>query len=222
MGAERYLTPERAAAVYDRVGRLQNTQSFYEDPAVEALIQAARFEDASAVVEVGCGTGALAVRLLAEHLTRDAHYVGLDLSPRMVALTTERLRGWPRQAQVVQVDGRSPWPVPDSSADRIVAVYVLDLLSPAAIDAFFAEAARVLRPGGLVAVAGLVPATTGVARLVSGAWLRVWRLNPLLTGGCRPVDVAARLPAGWTVHTRRQLTSFGVTSGLLVAEPPGD
>ena len=159
------------------------------------------------MVEVGCGTGALAVRLLAGHLPGDAHYLGLDVSPRMVALTSGRLRGRPGRAEVVQVDGRSPWPVPDASADRVVAAYVLDLLSPAAIDEFFAEAARVLRPGGLVAVAGLVPATTGVARLVSGAWLRVWRLNPLLTGGCRPVDVAARLPSGGCTPAGRSRAS---------------
>lgn len=221
MGSDRSLTPEQAAAVYDRIGHWQDTQGFYEDPAVDALVAAGRFDEASAVVEVGCGTGALALRLLAYHLPEHAHYVGLDVSPRMVALATERLRGWPRRAEVVQVDGRSPWPLPDAAVDRVVAVYVLDLLSTAAIDAFFAEAARVLRPGGLVAVAGLAPATGGVAGVVCAAWLRVWRVNPHLTGGCRPVDVAARVPAGWTVHTERRITSVGVTSGVLVVEPDG-
>jgi hypothetical protein len=37
-----YLSPEQAAAVYDRIGRWQDTQAFYERQAVAALIRARR------------------------------------------------------------------------------------------------------------------------------------------------------------------------------------
>ena len=59
-----YLTTEQAAAVYDRIGRWQDTQAFYEYRAVEDLVRSGDFEQARSVVEVGCGTGALAERLL--------------------------------------------------------------------------------------------------------------------------------------------------------------
>jgi SAM-dependent methyltransferase len=56
------------------------------------------------------------------------------------------------RAEARIVDGRSPWPVPDDSVDRVLAVYLLDMFSPEATGAFFAEVDRVLRPGGLIAV----------------------------------------------------------------------
>jgi ubiquinone/menaquinone biosynthesis C-methylase UbiE len=188
VGADRYLSAEQAATMYDRVGRWQDTQSFYEHRAVDALVRAGGFGSVASVVEIGCGTGALAARLLRNHLPAHAHYLGLDVSAHMVALAGSRIHAWADRAHVQRITGHQPWPVPDTSTDRVVCAYVLDLLAPAAIREFFTEAARVLRPDGLVATAGLAPAPTGLPHLVSTGWLRLWRLNPHLTGGCRPVD----------------------------------
>ncbi len=219
--ADRYLSPTQAAGVYDRIGRWQDTQGFYERPAVDAMVGAGRFERATAVVEVGCGTGGLAARLLGDQLPAGATYRALDVSLTMVELTQERLQQWPGRATASQIDGSAPWPVPDASADRVVAAYVLDLLSPAALTAFFDEAGRVLRPGGLVATVSLTPGRHGLPAVVSGVWTRLWRLHPRLTGGCRPIDPAAALPSGWRVHTDVRVTAWGVSSRVLVAEPPG-
>lgn len=219
-GAERYLSAEQAAAVYDRIGRLQDTQAFYERAAVDALIRAGEFGAAGNVLEVGCGTGALAARLLADHLPEQAGYVAVDVSPKMISLAGSRLRGWSDRARVARIDGDAPWPVSDAAADRVVATYVLDLLAPAAIVAFFAEAARVLRPGGLVAIASLAAGRRGVPRLVSAGWSRLWSINPRLTGGCRPVDPVALLPADWDVRMTMTVTSWAITSAVLIAERP--
>ena len=51
------LSRQEARAVYDRIGAWQDTQAFYEGPALDALIAHGSFEDARAVFEVGCGTG---------------------------------------------------------------------------------------------------------------------------------------------------------------------
>ena len=218
LGTERYLSPEQAAAVYNLIGRWQDTQGFYERAAVDTLIREGQFDVAAHVVEVGCGTGALAARLLDDQLSNTADYVALDVSAKMVGLTRERLRRWSGRARVERIDGHSPWPVPDSAADRVVAAYVLDLLAPAAIDAFFAEAARALRPGGMVAAVSLEAATRGIPRLVSTGWTHLWRINPHLSGGCRPVDIASMLPTGWRVNATRSITSWAVTSTVLVIE----
>ncbi len=85
------LTPEQARRVYDRIARAQDWQRFYEDAATAELVAHAGFDNAHAVVELGCGTGRFAAALLAGRLPPDASYVGVDLSPRMVALASERL-----------------------------------------------------------------------------------------------------------------------------------
>ena len=55
---------------YDRFGRFQDTQRFYEDPAVHRLVELADFERSECVFELGCGTGRLAANLLSSTLPR--------------------------------------------------------------------------------------------------------------------------------------------------------
>src|SRR5450759_1151434 len=96
----------------------------------------------------------------------------------MVSLARDRVRPWTDRARIVSVDGRAAWPIEDDSCDRVVATYVLDLLSPEAIAMFFGEAARVLRTDGVVAMTSLAPADRGAARLLSAAWMRLFSVDP--------------------------------------------
>ncbi len=66
------LTAEQARRVYDRIGRAQDTQSFYEDAVTRRLAQLGAFERAGSVFELGCGTGRYAARLFGERLAPDA------------------------------------------------------------------------------------------------------------------------------------------------------
>jgi len=68
----RYLSPAEAKRFYDRLGSRQDWQGFYENPAINALIEHAGFDSAHSVIEFGCGTGTLAARLLREHLPAKA------------------------------------------------------------------------------------------------------------------------------------------------------
>ncbi|MDQ4070028.1 MAG: class I SAM-dependent methyltransferase, partial [Actinomycetota bacterium] len=169
------LSPDQARRVYDRIGRLQDRQSFYEDPAIDDLVAASAFEEAASVVEVGCGTGRLAARLLGHHLPPDARYTAFDVSPTMTGLARDRLAPWAERAVVEVVDGSSPLPVGDGTADRFVATYVLDLLRGTDAAAAVGDAHRVLRPGGRLCVAGLTYGATLPARIVERAWRAVWR-----------------------------------------------
>jgi ubiquinone/menaquinone biosynthesis C-methylase UbiE len=212
------LTPEQAQRVYDRIGRAQDWQRFYEDAATSELAARAAFDTAHAVVELGCGTGRFAAGLLGRHLPPGATYLGVDLSPRMVALASARLRPWSDRAQVALVDGDERVPVGDGAADRFVANYVLDLLSPEAMRDALDEARRVLAPGGLLCVAGLTRGERGLARLVSRAWRNVWARRPVLVGGCRPITLADALrPTEWEVRSRRVVVAWGIPSEVVIA-----
>lgn len=214
----RYLEPEQAARVYDRIGRWQDLGGFYEHEAMAAVLDAADLGSARSLVEIGCGTGTLAASLLRDRLPGDAAYLGLDVSTAMVERTRRQLEPFGDRARVLLVDGRTPWPIPDGGVDRVVAVYVLDLYSPEATDAFFAEVDRVLCPGGIVAVASLTPGAKGVPRAVSAIWSGAWRIDPHLTGGCRPIDLEPHLPAGYRRLLDTVITTWGVSSRAVVLQ----
>ena len=66
------LTSEQARRVYDRIGRGQDWQRFYEDAATGDLVARAGFDAARSVVELGCGTGRFEAGILARHFPEDA------------------------------------------------------------------------------------------------------------------------------------------------------
>lgn len=213
----RTLSFAEAERFYDRVGRKQDTQAFYEDPAVRLLIEHAELHSASSVFELGCGTGRLAETLLRSHLPATAHYVGVDVSSTMVALASERLSDFSSRASVIKSDGTIQFPLAAHSVDRVVSTYVLDILSDESIGAFVSESHRVLTPGGLLCLASLGRGGGPIARTVTALWQAVFRLSPRLVGGCRPVNVAAKLGADWIVLHRAIVVSFGIASEVVIA-----
>lgn len=89
------------------------------------------------VLEVGCGTGVFAARLV-EELPGIA-LLAVDQSPRFVELTRER--GVPAQVQDVQ-----HLLAPDAAYDVVLALWMLYHVPD--LDRGLAEVRRVLRPGG--------------------------------------------------------------------------
>jgi ubiquinone/menaquinone biosynthesis C-methylase UbiE len=212
------LTAEQVRRVYDRIGRAQDWQRVYEDAATADLVAHAGFDTADAVVELGCGTGRFAAELLARHLRAEATYAAVELSPRMVALASDRLWRCRDRATVSLVDGHATIPARDGAADRFVANYVFDLLGPEETRSKLAEARRVLAPGGLLCAAGLTSGEHGVARNVSRAWRGIWARWPALVGGCRPVRLVDALdPAAWEINHHRVVAAWGIASEVVIA-----
>ncbi|WP_406865495.1 class I SAM-dependent methyltransferase [Streptomyces sp. HUAS MG47] len=95
---------------------------------------------ARTLLDVACGTG-----LVTERLVRPGLRVyGADAAPGMVARAAGRLPG-----RAFRADARR-LPLPDASVDAVSAVWLLHLVP--STSEFVAEAARVLRPGGVLAV----------------------------------------------------------------------
>jgi ubiquinone/menaquinone biosynthesis C-methylase UbiE len=169
-------------------------------------------------VELGCGTGRVAERLLAEALPADARYLGIDASATMAGLARTRLARFGARAEVRQSDGSLHVDAPDASFDRFLSTYVLDLLSEADVARALAEARRLLVPGGLLVVAGLTRGRTPLARLTTALWEGVHRLRPALLGGCRPLELQRLLdPAAWELRHRAVVARFGIASEAVVA-----
>lgn len=140
-------------AVLDRFDALQarfKTEVAAEDFRLDAIVRALGPLDGLRLLDLGCGKGRFAARLSA----LGAKVVGLDLSSEMLARAGRlpRVRGSARRL-----------PFPASSFDGVVAVEVFEHLPAVGVDVALAEARRVLRPGGTIAVvdknAGALDAT---------------------------------------------------------------
>jgi len=216
----RTLSPAQARSVYNRIGRAQDWQSFYEHAPIAEMITRADFGSATSVYEFGCGTGSLGRRLLTDHLSPDATYHGVDVSDVMVRLASNRLMPWSGRADVEQVSGELPLRGKDHRFDRFVATYVFDLLSTDETDAVLGEAHRLLTADGLVCVVSLTTGPTRVSGAMSSIWEWTWTRYPRLLGGCRPISLQQRLPADrWEIVHRTVMTSWAVPSEVVIARP---
>ena len=103
------------------------------------------------VLDLGCGPGSLAVRLLDR--IPAARVVGIDADPLLLALGRAAY-GARAGLRFADLDLRVPgWPAElglDRPADAAVSTTALHWLEPSALRAMYAGLAAVLRPGGLV------------------------------------------------------------------------
>ena len=219
MNEARVLSKGEAKEFYDRFGAKQDTQAFYENPALDCLLEHARFENAESILEFGCGTGRLAADILTDRARVDATYMGLDISKTMVSLAQSRLAGFGERAEVRTSDGSIALPVGDGALDRVISTYVLDLLDGEDISAFFTEAHRALRDGGLLCLSGLTYGTTLPSKALCGIWRTLHRMSPSLVGGCRPVYLLDYLDhSRWSLEHHSTVVTWGVPSEVLVVK----
>ncbi len=101
------------------------------------------------VVEVGCGTGAGSAHLASAH--RPAAVLGVDINSDLLARGAER-HGQVERLRFLQGDAQS-LPIATGTVDVLVNIESSHCY-PSRLD-FFAEVARVLRPGGALAFADL-------------------------------------------------------------------
>jgi len=140
---------------YDRVGAIL---SFGQDPRWRRFLAARIPRDGGRVLDVATGTG-----LVAELLAKAGHPVtGLDQSPEMLAVARERFDG---SVQLVEASAES-LPFADGSFDHLTFTYLLRYVDDQG--AVLAELARVVRPGGTVAMLEFA--------VPRGLWRPLWEL----------------------------------------------
>lgn len=204
--------------VYNWLGAKLDTQAFYEQSGVDEVIRHGRFDSAYTVFEFGCGTGRLAHQLLAEYLSSDCLYSAVDISPKMVAITRARLEPWEDRTSISVSTGSVELDYADSSFDRFICIYVIDLLSDADAFRLIEDAHRILRPDGLLCLVSITPGITLFSRMLMSILQFINKLHPVLTGGCRPVRLLRFIPEEkWYIDYHHVLSRYGVAIEIVIA-----
>ncbi len=179
-----------------------------------ALIAMGRIPDAGHVLEIGIGTGRIALPLL-EH---GIHVTGVDISPRMVerleekyasACTKEPRVVWGRLN--VELADMTALPFASKTFDAVVAVHVLHLVSDwrRALD----EALRVVRPGRALLLGQDLAATSAVGIRVQDQWLQIIRRlghEPARVGAATQAAVFAEIRQRGLPLVQRDVVSWEV------------
>ncbi len=214
----RYLSHKQAKSFYNRFGKAQDTQSYYENPALDLLIQNSHFNESSKLFEFGFGTGSFAKMLFEKHLPDDCLYHGVDISDKMLELATERLSSFTERVNLELSDGSCQLDLPSNEYDHFVSNYVLDLLSPSDISLIIKSAYDALRPRGYLCLVSLSCGKKLHSRVLTNLWRLVHLISPRLVGGCRPVTLHQFVdPRLWSLKFRRLQYSYGICSEILVA-----
>jgi ubiquinone/menaquinone biosynthesis C-methylase UbiE len=203
-----WLTP-----AYDTLIRLTMPERAFK----RRLIEQARIRAGHAVLDIGCGTGTLAI--MAKRAHPDATIVGLDGDPKILAIAAHKVAA--AGLDVALHHGMAfELPYPDGSFDRVLSSLVLHHLTPEDKRRTLAECYRVLRPGGELHVADWGRPHNALM------WLASWSVR-LFEGRQMTADnVQGRLPhlflqAGFegAEETGRLATVFGTLSLYQARKP---
>ena len=135
---------DRWARVYDYDA---NPLPALEDPQVREALGDVRARE---VLDLGCGTGRHTEWLVAG----GARVTAVDFSEAMLEQARRKVPA--ADVRFIVHDRHEPLPLDDASFDAVVSGLVLEHLRD--LDAFFAEAHRVLRPQGRAVVSAMHPA----------------------------------------------------------------
>src|SRR5437667_417911 len=123
----------------------------------EKVLRLARLEPGESVLDVGCGTGTLAIAAK-RHVGPTGTVHGIDASPEMIARADKKARK--AGVEVVFKNGvAQALPFPDAQFDAVLTTVMLHHLPRKARQHCVAEMRRVLKPGGRVLAVdfGLAP-----------------------------------------------------------------
>jgi ubiquinone/menaquinone biosynthesis C-methylase UbiE len=112
-------------------------------------------------------------------------------------------------------------PFADGCFDRLFSAYTLDLILYRDLPSLLAGFHRALRPGGRMALVSLTEGIDRPSRVLVALWKLVYRVSPIICGGCRPLQLSGLVQqAGFHQLRREVVVQGGVPSEVLSAVRP--
>lgn len=183
-------------------------------------LEAAGLRSGEKVLDVGVGTGAIPLRILARR-DQEIRVFAVDFSLRMVAKARRRIAAAGcANAHLLAADARA-LPFPERAFDVVYSAYTLDLMTMKDVSLALSEFRRVLKPDGrmvLVNMSKKHPGQIGwfewIYRAMPASWVAY------LLGGCRPVILDGFVRQARFCNVRREFVRDMIPSEIVLASKP--
>ncbi len=131
----------------------------------QEIIQKAAIPMGGAVLDVGCGTGTLALLAKAQAGTQGKVY-GIDAAPEMIDVAQHKAahQGFEMDFRVSVIEAL---PFPDNAFDVVLSSFMFHHLPPDLKQRGLVEIYRVLKPGGRLLIADMKRPTTWAQRMTT-------------------------------------------------------
>ena len=138
---------------------------------VDKVAQLAQLRESDHVLDVGCGFGTAA--LIFSETYRANRVVGVNVTRHHLEFARQQVRNAGMSDQVTfQYGDATDLPFDDHSFDKVIALESAFHFDPRSV--FLREAARVLKPGGRLTLADVVPLHASQGRLTKYIAARLW------------------------------------------------
>ena len=202
-------------ALFNRISVFLDVVNAIDKKAYAGLMEAANLDEVENLLEIGCGRGHLAKKILQSH-SNISRYIATEASVENIKASEARLNGYP-SFKCEFVDGLLPYRFPNDHFDVIVSCYVLDCMDENRFRQEIEELKRILCSNGRLCLLSVAKGETPISYVVSSFWSLLYSVSPRLTGGSRVANLAVKVGSDWEDVSSQTIVCYGFPSELTVA-----
>ena len=185
---------------------------FTEKKAQDKAIELSKIKDGLTILDVAVGTGNIFNRILKRNPS--GFNIGIDISKGMLTKAKSKLSKQPNQNYSLEIGSAFDIKMDNHTVDILFNNYMFDLIPFNQMGSIIDEFFRVLKPGGKLVLVNM----TKAERFGAGLYERIYRIYPLVMGGCRGVKQNNLLTEyGFKVITRKYVQQMLFPSEVILA-----